>query len=80
MVQRTLLGDALQHGASTFGESASSRHATSGRADQARSHKEPDEEELRNLAKRIYPYISQRLKVELRRDRERAGMITGLHR
>ncbi len=36
--------------------------------------------EVRKLAHRIYPLISQKLKAELGRDRERAGMITGLHR
>jgi hypothetical protein len=41
---------------------------------------EMSELELRKLASRLYPYISQRLKVELRRDRERSGSITGLHR
>jgi len=37
-------------------------------------------EAARTLASKIYPYISQKLKAELGRDRERAGMITGLHR
>jgi hypothetical protein len=41
---------------------------------------ESSNEELRKFAARIYPYISERLKTELGRDRERAGMITGLHR
>ncbi len=36
--------------------------------------------QLRRLAARLYPHISQRIKVELGRDRERAGMVTGLHR
>jgi hypothetical protein len=35
---------------------------------------------VRQLASRMYPYISSRLKAELGTDRERAGMITGLHR
>ncbi|MCU1490671.1 MAG: hypothetical protein JWM85_2076 [Acidimicrobiaceae bacterium] len=37
-------------------------------------------QEIRKLAARVYPFVSQRLKSELARDRERAGMITGLHR
>ena len=37
-------------------------------------------DQVRTLASRLYPHISQKLKAELRRDRERAGMITGLHR
>ena len=41
---------------------------------------EPSAQELRKLAARLFPYISQRLKSEIGRDRERAGMITGLHR
>lgn len=40
---------------------------------------EKGERENRALAAKLYPYISQRLKQELRRDRERVGMITGLH-
>jgi hypothetical protein len=35
---------------------------------------------LRLLAARMYPFISQRIKTELGKDRERSGMITGLHR
>ena len=37
-------------------------------------------EQAEKLARRLYPQITQRLKAELGRDRERAGMITGLHR
>jgi hypothetical protein len=35
---------------------------------------------LQLLAARLYPYVSARIKAELVKDRERAGMITGLHR
>ncbi len=35
---------------------------------------------LQLLAARLYPFISARIKTELVKDRERAGMITGLHR
>lgn len=44
------------------------------------AHKEPTPQEMRQLAARLFPYISQRLKAEIGKDRERAGMITGLHR
>jgi hypothetical protein len=37
-------------------------------------------DDAEKLARRLYPMISQKLKAELGRDRERAGMITGLHR
>jgi|GEM_PF-3719757 len=38
------------------------------------------QDDLRRLAARVYPHISQKIKAEIERDRERAGMITGLHR
>lgn len=41
---------------------------------------EMEPKKLRLLAARMYPFISQRIKTELVKDRERAGMITGLHR
>jgi hypothetical protein len=36
--------------------------------------------DIEKLARRLYPAFSAKLKTELGRDRERAGMITGLHR
>ena len=38
------------------------------------------QDDLRRLAARVYPHISQKIKAEIERDRERSGMITGLHR
>ncbi|MCU1496032.1 MAG: hypothetical protein JWO62_3796 [Acidimicrobiaceae bacterium] len=72
VVQRSMLGDVFQGGQSSFGDSIGSMFGK-------KKREAMSEEEIRTLANRIYPYISQRLKVELRRDRERAGMITGLH-
>jgi hypothetical protein len=44
------------------------------------SAKDLSSQYLRVLASRLYPHLSHELKTELRRDRERAGMITGFHR
>ncbi len=38
------------------------------------------QDDLRRLAARVYPHISQKIKAEIEKDRERSGMITGLHR
>jgi hypothetical protein len=80
VLQRWVPGDRPQNGASALGRSVGSVIGASRWREEDRAPKPLSEDELRNLARRIYPYISQRLKVELRRDRERAGMITGLHR
>ncbi len=38
------------------------------------------QDDLRKLAAKVYPHISQKIKAEIEKDRERSGMITGLHR
>jgi hypothetical protein len=44
------------------------------------SGKRPDDQELRNLSQWLYPFISHRLKGELREGRERAGLLTDSYR